>query len=97
MPFSVSRASQMPTSRFTDSASLQRARRIERHRTYLGEALSAFGPQRLLWGSDFPLVCAREGYANALQLCWSEFNACSETERAAIFGGVADRLFPPSR
>ena len=65
--------------------------------TYLGEALSAFGPQRLLWGSDFPLVCAREGYANALQLCWSEFNACSETERAAIFGGVADRLFPPSR
>lgn len=29
-------------------------------------AVDAFGPQRLMWGSDFPPVSSRQGYANAL-------------------------------
>ena len=29
-------------------------------------AREAFGPQRMMWGSDFPPVAGREGYANAL-------------------------------
>ena len=29
-------------------------------------ARDAFGPQRLMWGSDFPPCAGREGYANAL-------------------------------
>jgi hypothetical protein len=29
-------------------------------------AYNAFGADRLMWDSDFPLVCGREGYANAL-------------------------------
>lgn len=29
--------------------------------------LSAFGPDRCMWGSDFPPVAAREGYAHALE------------------------------
>jgi len=33
----------------------------------LRAAYEAFGADRLMWGSDFPLVCGREGYANALQ------------------------------
>ena len=28
--------------------------------------LEAFGPQRMMWGSDFPPCAGREGYANAL-------------------------------
>ncbi len=27
-------------------------------------AMEAFGTARMMWGSDFPLVCAREGYRN---------------------------------
>jgi L-fuconolactonase len=59
----------------------------------LDEALAAFGPGRLMWGSDFPVVCSREGYANALRLCIEAFAGCSATDRELIFGGVADRVF----
>jgi L-fuconolactonase len=30
-------------------------------------ALEAFGPQRTMWGSDYPPVSGREGYRNALR------------------------------
>jgi L-fuconolactonase len=30
-------------------------------------ALDAFGPQRMMWGSDYPPVSNREGYRNALR------------------------------
>lgn len=33
---------------------------------YLEMALEAFGPQRMMWGSDYPPVSVREGYHNAL-------------------------------
>jgi L-fuconolactonase len=60
----------------------------------LDEALAAFGPQRLMWGSDFPIVCSREGYAGALRFCMDAFGHRSEGDRELIFGGVADRVFP---
>ena len=59
------------------------------------QALLAFGPQRLMWGSDFPVVSSREGYGNALRFCRDRFAGCTDAERALIFGGVADRVFPP--
>ena len=33
---------------------------------YLEMALEAFGPHRIMWGSDYPPVSVREGYHNAL-------------------------------
>ena len=33
---------------------------------YLEMALDAFGANRIMWGSDYPPVSVREGYANAL-------------------------------
>jgi L-fuconolactonase len=57
------------------------------------EALLAFGAHRLMWGSDFPVVSSREGYANALRFCRDHFAGCTEAERYLIFGGVADRVF----
>ena len=62
---------------------------------YLERAYAAFGPQRMLWGSDYPPAGAREGYGNALHLTQAEFAAKSEADRAAIFGGTALRIFPP--
>jgi L-fuconolactonase len=60
----------------------------------LDQALQAFGPERMLWGSDFPPVAGREGYANALRLCQALFEDESAQARASIFGDVAARLFP---
>lgn len=57
------------------------------------EALDAFGAERLLWGSDYPVVSSREGYANALNWTRALFSNRPETEVAAIFGGNAQRIF----
>ncbi|HEX7711107.1 MAG TPA: amidohydrolase family protein [Sphingomonadaceae bacterium] len=57
------------------------------------EALDAFGAERLLWGSDFPVVASREGYANALSWTRELFAARPQAEIDAIFGGNAERIF----
>jgi L-fuconolactonase len=46
-----------------------------------------------MWGSDFPPVAGREGYANALQLCQHQFADRPAAHQAAIFGGVASTVF----
>jgi L-fuconolactonase len=63
---------------------------------YLQQA-AAFGPGRMLWGSDYPPVDAREGYGNALRGTMAQFADRSEEDRALIFGGTARLLFPPRR
>jgi predicted TIM-barrel fold metal-dependent hydrolase len=60
-------------------------------------ALEAFGPARMMWGSDFPPVSAREGYANALHLTLDQFAHASQTERDLIFGDVARTVFQARR
>ena len=60
----------------------------------LEEAFAAFGPRRMLWGSDFPPVSGREGYRNALRLPLEQFAARSAEDRELIFGGTALALFP---
>lgn len=57
-------------------------------------AYDAFGPQRLMWGSDFPLVNSREGYPLALRLAMDQFKDKSEEDRAWIFGKTALKVFP---
>jgi L-fuconolactonase len=56
-------------------------------------AYEAFGPERMMWGSDFPPVSGREGYANALRLTREQFASQSERDRERIFGGVAREVF----
>ena len=62
-------------------------------RPLLQQAYAAFGAERLLWGSDYPPVSGREGYANALHFTMAEFASKPEAEQALIFGGVAARLY----
>ncbi len=57
------------------------------------QMLDAFGAQRLLWGSDYPVVSAREGYANALNWTRALFADQPDADVAAIFGGNSERLF----
>ena len=52
-------------------------------------AVEAFGPQRVMWGSDFPPVSSREGYAASLEVPRQYFSDLSADEQAALFGGTA--------
>ena len=56
-------------------------------------ALEAFGPERLMWGSDFPAVCSREGYGNALSGCQKACAHLSLEITRALFFDNARRVF----
>jgi L-fuconolactonase len=56
-------------------------------------AYSAFGPERMMWGSDFPPVSAREGYRNALQFTMDQLQHKPIADRERIFGGNARSVF----
>ena len=62
-------------------------------RPYFDTVLAAFGPRRLMFGSDWPVCLAGTGYAR-----WHQFVAdcaapLTETERAAILGETAARIY----
>ena len=56
-------------------------------------AFEAFGPERMMWGSDYPPVSSREGYRNALRFTQERFAGKSEAAKAMIFGGTALKVF----
>jgi L-fuconolactonase len=61
---------------------------------YFQQVLKLFGASRMMWGSDFPPVAGREGYANALHLSREQFADQSQETRDLIFGAVAASVFP---
>ena len=52
-------------------------------------AIEAFGPNRVMWGSDYPPVSSREGYENSLRVPMNYLSKLSETDREWIFGKTA--------
>jgi L-fuconolactonase len=60
----------------------------------LEQVHEAFGARRMMWGSDYPPVSGREGYANALRLPMERLAFLSGEERDLVFGQVALSLFP---
>jgi L-fuconolactonase len=56
---------------------------------YLDVAVDAFGPERLMAGSDWPVCLVASGYAQWWQVLRDYFAEFSEAERAAVFGGTA--------
>jgi predicted TIM-barrel fold metal-dependent hydrolase len=54
----------------------------------------AFGPQRLMWGSDWPAVEPRCDYGRALALYRDEIKFFNDDDRRWILGGTALRLWP---
>lgn len=58
----------------------------------LEQAYEAFGPERLMWGSDYPPVSGREGYANALAFTRAQLGSRPGLDH--VFGLTALRVFP---
>ncbi len=54
-----------------------------------------FGPERLVWGSDFPHVTLRMGYGRALSMVEEAFTWLTADERQRILGENALRLYWP--
>jgi predicted TIM-barrel fold metal-dependent hydrolase len=54
----------------------------------------AFGPQRLMWGTDWPGVERYCGYAQALRLYRDEIKFFTANDRRWILGETARRLWP---
>jgi L-fuconolactonase len=60
---------------------------------YLDVAVEAFGPARLMAGSDWPVCLVASGYAQWWGLLEEYFAGFSETEKAAVFGGNAVEVY----
>ncbi|HXF62631.1 MAG TPA: amidohydrolase family protein, partial [Caldilineaceae bacterium] len=63
------------------------------HLALLDHAYGAFGPARMMWGSDYPPVSGREGYANALRWPQAYFSDKPPEVQAQLFGGNAQRIY----
>lgn len=55
--------------------------------------LASFGPDRLIFGSDWPVLNLRADYASWFDTAAALLRGCSDAEREAIFGGNAARLY----
>ncbi len=55
--------------------------------------LEAFGPRRIMWGSDWPPVSTREGYVNSLQFPLEYLRELSDEEKSWIFGRTAQQIW----
>jgi L-fuconolactonase len=55
--------------------------------------LSAFGPARVMFGSDWPVCLLASDYAAVCALAQSLVAGLSVAERAAVFGGTAARVY----
>ncbi len=62
-------------------------------RPWLDTALEAFGPERLMFGSDWPVCLLAGGYDEVHELVENWSAALSAAERAALFGGNAARFY----
>lgn len=66
---------------------------FETLRPVVNHLIATFGPERLLWGSDWPVVTLRSDYARWFEAAASLLSDLDEAEREAVFGGNARRIY----
>lgn len=59
--------------------------------------LTTFGPDRLIFGSDWPVVTLRASYAQWLEAAEILLAGLTQAQRAAVFGGNAAKLYLSQR
>ena len=60
---------------------------------YAAAALDAFGPRRVLWGSDWPVVELAGGYGRWWAATGALLADLVEADRAAVLGATAKRVY----
>jgi L-fuconolactonase len=60
---------------------------------YFDTVLEAFRPERLMFGSDWPVCLLATSYANWINLVRRRIAPLSDDERSAILGGTASRVY----
>ncbi|WGR95595.1 amidohydrolase family protein [Bradyrhizobium sp. ISRA443] len=71
--------------------------KVDDLREAVDHVLGCFGPRRMLWGSDWPVVNLAGGYASWFAASESLLADLSADEKAAIYGGNAARIYLSSR
>ncbi len=64
---------------------------------YVAHILSVFGPERLIWGSDWPVVNLAGGYDAWRAASATLLSSLDDSARKAIFGGNAARIYLAAR
>jgi L-fuconolactonase len=62
-------------------------------RPYLDVVFEAFGPERLMWGSDWPVCLLAGSYERVFRVIDDYASALSAGQRAALFGGNCARFY----
>jgi L-fuconolactonase len=66
---------------------------IEDLRRYVKAAIDAFGPARLMFGSDWPVCTLAAGYADVVGIIRSAIDGRPQSEQDSIFGEAARRFW----
>jgi L-fuconolactonase len=69
------------------------AGQVEHLRPYYDAALAVFGPDRLMFGSDWPVCTLEASYGQVCAAARALTAGLSPTERDAIFSGTARRIY----
>jgi len=67
--------------------------RVEDLRPYADTALTAFGPDRLMLGSDWPVCLLAGTYAEVMDAADSLLDGLTPAEQDAVRGGTATRVY----
>lgn len=70
---------------------------VETLRPVVAHLLATFGPERLIFGSDWPVVTLRASYAQWFEAAETLLANLSEAQRIAVFGGNARKLYLSQR
>jgi L-fuconolactonase len=60
---------------------------------YVDVVLDVFGPDRLLFGSDWPVCLLAASYGDVVAAARATLAGLSEGERAQVFGGTAETVY----
>lgn len=67
--------------------------RTEDFTPFVGHAVDVFGPERLLFGSDWPVCLLAASYERVHDLARETLAELSESEREGVFGGNAAEVY----
>lgn len=66
---------------------------VDALRPYVAHVLDAFGSERVIWGSDWPVLTLAASYGAWVEACDELLAGLTQAERDAIYGGNARRFY----